>query len=203
MITDASASGVAGSFDVEFRYNRCEWTTGDLSGSVAAQAGFDAGDGVNYLTLPGSRTAAVVNLCTTSNVGETGVWRFQVRPSGVTTCGNGAREVGEDCDDGNVVGGDGCSARCVTEGGSTSPGPCTRDADCSSGYCTDGVCCDRRCGGQCEACNEIGRTGLCTAVTGAPRGGRTACLKRGHHVWRSMRRCDDIGLLVLARHRRV
>ncbi len=151
IITDASAFGVAGSFDVEFRYNRCEWTTGSASGGVGglggtpAQAGFDAGDDTNYLTLPGSRTMAILDVCTTSNVGETGVWRFQVRPGGVTVCGNAIRELGEDCDDGNVVSGDGCNSRCARE---SPPGtPCTEDIQCASGFCTDGVCCGSRCFG--------------------------------------------------------
>ncbi|GAB4202678.1 MAG: hypothetical protein OHK0013_16160 [Sandaracinaceae bacterium] len=179
ILTDASMFGVAGSFDVEFRYNRCEWTTGNASGGsgglggTPAQAGFDAGDSTNYLTLPGSRTMAILDVCTTSNVGETGVWRFQVRPGGVTTCGNGIRELGEDCDDGNVINGDGCNDRCATERG---PGaPCVADIECATGFCTDGVCCNVRCDGQCEACNEVGSAGTCRAVSGMPRGSRPGC----------------------------
>ncbi|MFH2018847.1 MAG: DUF4215 domain-containing protein, partial [bacterium] len=37
-------------------------------------------------------------------------------PSSVV-CGNGVVDVGEQCDDGNVISGDGCSATCTTEGG--------------------------------------------------------------------------------------
>jgi len=48
---------------------------------------------------------------------------------------------------------------------------CARDAQCASGFCTDGVCCDGRCDGQCEACGG----GKCSAVTGAPVGTRPAC----------------------------
>ena len=77
--------GAAGDFDVEFRYSRCEWTTGDASGGTGglggtpAQAGVDLGDGVNFLTLPGSLTNNVLNLCSTSNGSTPGVWRIQVR----------------------------------------------------------------------------------------------------------------------------
>lgn len=49
---------------------------------------------------------------------------------------------------------------------------CARDGQCASGFCTDGVCCEGRCDGQCEAC---GKTGKCEAVTGAPVGARPAC----------------------------
>lgn len=34
----------------------------------------------------------------------------------LASCGNGAVESGEDCDDGNIASGDGCSARCLWEG---------------------------------------------------------------------------------------
>ena len=52
----------AGNFNVQFRYEDINWTTGSASGGVPAQAGYDAGDGMNFFTLPGSRTAAVANL---------------------------------------------------------------------------------------------------------------------------------------------
>ncbi|MDY0054910.1 MAG: nidogen-like domain-containing protein [Methyloversatilis sp.] len=76
-----------GNFDVDFRYERLEWTTGDASdganglGGIPAQAGYDAGDGVNFLTLPGSRTGDVLNLQNTTNVagGEAGLWSFAIR----------------------------------------------------------------------------------------------------------------------------
>ena len=69
---------------VEFRYARCEWTTGDASsghggfGGNPAQAGFDAGDGRIARTLPGSGTSAILNLCRDSNVGQPGLWLFNV-----------------------------------------------------------------------------------------------------------------------------
>jgi hypothetical protein len=71
-------------FAVEFRYNRCQWTTGDASGGTnglggtPAQAGFEGGMGQGFV-LPGSRTATVLNLCGTSNVGQPGVWRYTFR----------------------------------------------------------------------------------------------------------------------------
>lgn len=111
ILTDRSDI-IIGDYDVEFRYNRCEWTYGSASGSTPAQAGFDAGDQTNYTQLPGSRTAAVLDLCTTSNVEEPGVWRFQVRNGGVAECGNGANESGEECDDSNTDNNDMCTADC-------------------------------------------------------------------------------------------
>ncbi len=81
----------AGDFDIEFRYDRLEWTTGDASGGsgglggTPAQAGFDAGDFVNYFMLPGSRTNAILDLQNTTNVsgGDPGLWSFAIRSGNV------------------------------------------------------------------------------------------------------------------------
>ncbi len=84
LILTASTCGT-NDFDVEFRYNQCQWITGDASGGshgfggTPAQAGFDAGDSMNYVAIPGSLTAAILNLCTTSNVGVPGDYKFQIR----------------------------------------------------------------------------------------------------------------------------
>lgn len=88
-----------GDFDIEFRYDRLDWTTGQASGGNAAglggtpaQAGYDAGDLTNFLSLPGSGTAAVLNLEHTTNtppnVDIEGLWVFAVRggnPPGTTS----------------------------------------------------------------------------------------------------------------------
>ncbi|MDW8245280.1 MAG: nidogen-like domain-containing protein [Sandaracinaceae bacterium] len=75
-----------GDFDVEFRYTRCEWETGDASGGkggfggTQAQAGFDAGNRRDYVMIEGSRMDGIARrLCTMSNVGIPGTWRFQIR----------------------------------------------------------------------------------------------------------------------------
>ncbi len=79
-----------GNFDVEFRYNRLEWTTGNASGGsnglggTPAQIGFDAGDRQNYYAHPDSRTAAILDMVNTSNVGIPGVWRFEIREGEVS-----------------------------------------------------------------------------------------------------------------------
>jgi hypothetical protein len=102
LVLTPNADGMT--FDVEMRYARCEWTTGDVSGGsqglggTPAQAGFDAANGVDFLALPGSLTMSVLDLCTTSNVGMAGVW--QLHGTVTPVCGNGQRETGEECDDG-------------------------------------------------------------------------------------------------------
>jgi hypothetical protein len=88
VLRDRSAdTGNPGDFDVEFRYNELNWTTGDASGGtdglggVEAQVGYDAGNGEDFLVLPGSRTEAVLELADTSNVSEDfpGLWSFAIR----------------------------------------------------------------------------------------------------------------------------
>ena len=85
----------AGNFDIEFRYNRLEWTTGDASGGsgglggTPAQAGYDAGDGNNFFVLPGSFTNNILNLVNTSNVSQEapGLWTMAIR-NGSTSDGS-------------------------------------------------------------------------------------------------------------------
>lgn len=85
----------ARNFDIEFRYNQLQWTTGDASGGTEglggtpAQAGYDAGDDQHFFILPGSRTADVLNLATTSNVSldTPGLWTMAIR-NGVTSDGS-------------------------------------------------------------------------------------------------------------------
>ena len=61
-----------------------QWTTGDASGGsggfggTPAQVGFNTGDGERFASVPGSQTADIINIDTTSNIGVPGVWLFQV-----------------------------------------------------------------------------------------------------------------------------
>ncbi len=83
----SAATGTAGDFDVEFRYDFLQWTTGDASGGsgglggTPAQAGYDAGDGSHYFVLPGSFSNAVLDLQNSSNVhvATPGLWNFAIR----------------------------------------------------------------------------------------------------------------------------
>lgn len=52
------------------------------------------------------------------------------------TCGNGVIEPGEACDDGNAVGGDGCSSTCALEPGYRCP---AAGAPCVAASCGDGI----------------------------------------------------------------
>ncbi len=48
---------------------------------------------------------------------------------------------------------------------------CSKDEQCKGNHCVDGFCCDTKCDGQCEACDDSTHPGFCTQVTGKPHGG--------------------------------
>uniref|UniRef100_A0A914E9J2 NIDO domain-containing protein n=1 Tax=Acrobeloides nanus TaxID=290746 RepID=A0A914E9J2_9BILA len=67
-----------------FYYNQILWTTGDASGGnnglggTPAFAGFDAGDGQDRYTIPGSCTADIINIVNETNCGKSGVFVFRI-----------------------------------------------------------------------------------------------------------------------------
>ncbi|CAI8042991.1 Sushi, nidogen and EGF-like domain-containing protein 1, partial [Geodia barretti] len=74
LITDSSLSFVI------FLYadDLIQWSVGTANLSAHAQAGFNAGDGIRFTTIEGSRTEAIVNIETTSNIGVPGKYLFRV-----------------------------------------------------------------------------------------------------------------------------
>jgi MYXO-CTERM domain-containing protein len=105
-------------WEIEYRYDRCEWTTGSASGGsgglggTPAQTGFDAGNGVNFYSHPFSQTAEILNLCTDDTVqpeNPPGILRFNIPGCNFPDCGNGTLDDGEECDDGNFTPNDGCT----------------------------------------------------------------------------------------------
>jgi hypothetical protein len=75
-----------------------------------------------------------------------------------------------------------CGTSCITDAECVAPNscvnnlcamlplgsPCSGDVACGSGFCTQGVCCNERCNGVCQQCNDPGSMGLCAPV---PLGG--------------------------------
>ncbi|XP_067316857.1 alpha-tectorin-like [Anolis sagrei] len=70
---------------VMLNYGDIQWTTGTASGGdrktglggTPAQAGFNTGDNENYYSIPGSRSAHILNIINTSNVEVPGRWAFR------------------------------------------------------------------------------------------------------------------------------
>jgi hypothetical protein len=75
----------SGNFDVEYRYQDINWTTGDASGGrrglggTVARAGWTSGNGLDFFELAASgNQTAMLNLENTSNVDQAGIYRFEV-----------------------------------------------------------------------------------------------------------------------------
>ncbi len=175
-------------YDVEFRYNELAWTTGDASGGMGgvggtpAQAGFDAGDGLNFSVLPGSRSAAVLALASGSNITPPlpGLWRFRFRSCRLVCVSNA------DCGGATPIC-DGTTRQCRA---------CRADSDCSAptpACATDGAgagrCVQCTMPAHCPArftCDAPRR--LCVGcLTNADCGGTTPVCELSTHVCRP---CD-------------
>ncbi|XP_051695315.1 sushi, nidogen and EGF-like domain-containing protein 1 isoform X3 [Oryctolagus cuniculus] len=144
-----------------FNYESITWTTGTHAssggdanglGGIAAQAGFNAGDGRRYFSIPGSRTADMAEVETTTNVGVPGRWAFriddaQVRVGGcghttsvcltLRPCLNGGRCI-DDCVTGNPSYTCSCLAgftgrRCHLDVNECASHPCQNGGTCTHG----------------------------------------------------------------------
>jgi cysteine-rich repeat protein len=63
----------------------------------------------------------------------------------LSACGDGVIDLGEECDDGNTAGGDGCSAYCYVESGWSCPTPgqpCASEYACGNGFLSPDEACD-------------------------------------------------------------
>ena len=56
--------------------------------ALLPQVGFNAGDGVRYFSVPGSRTASIVDVETKTNVGLRGRWMFRIDQASVVIAGS-------------------------------------------------------------------------------------------------------------------
>ena len=73
---------------VFFLYNELQWSGGNGIGSFA-QAGFNAGDGVNFRMLKYSRTANITSLVNESNVNVPGLFAFRIDTTDIQAGGCG------------------------------------------------------------------------------------------------------------------
>lgn len=70
-------------------------TSKTASSLLSPQAGFNAGDGKRYFNIPGSRTADVVDVEGTTNVGYPGRWVFRIDDAHVEV--GGCNNSGKTC----------------------------------------------------------------------------------------------------------
>jgi len=83
----------SGDFDIVFRYQDIEWSSGNASngtdglGGTPARAGWTAGDGSNFFELPqsGNEGQILALESTLGNTGQTGMWVFEVRNGAVSS----------------------------------------------------------------------------------------------------------------------
>ena len=104
-------------------------------------------------------------------------------------CGNGALEVGEQCDDGNTTSGDGCDGACTIETGWT----CASPGQACQALCGDGLL---RGGEQCDDGNSVAGDG-CDAACMTEAGWACATPAQpcqticGDRLRRGREQCDD------------
>ncbi len=164
-----------GDLDFEFRYNRCEWAAGE--GGQFAQVGLDAGNRMNFVALPESRSAAITRVCETTNVpgGAPGLYRFSIRGSGIRATCAGA---GSPCGVPGVLGAcaegvtlcRGWESYCAQVNAPRPPRCNNRDNDCDGriddgpASCGDGYACeDGDCRRRCAGDGECPTGQACTA----------------------------------------
>jgi cysteine-rich repeat protein len=125
-----SNDGIDAIFDDEGNAVVCGFPTTGLIDPLSTFGGdigaFEGGSSLGNWTLEIFDDAG-------GDVGNLVQWSLHIAPGeptcpGLPVCGNGVLEEGEDCDDGNVLDGDGCSAICRTEC-PTDPGDPDEDED--------------------------------------------------------------------------
>jgi cysteine-rich repeat protein len=104
-------------------------------------------------------------------------------------CGDGAIGLGEECDDGNKAGGDGCSAACVVEGGYVCMGkPSVCSTACGDGKVAPAEGCDDGNAGGGDGCSSV-----CSVETGFTCGGSPSACEEvcGDGLVVGAEGCDD------------
>jgi hypothetical protein len=171
------------------------------SGGACGQTGSCDGTGACKLQSAGTS-------CGTGSVCEGNTAKGQ-QCDGLGACVN--KPMGTDCAEKKCVAPGGCEDNCTDDAGCSSTGWCDKSVtpalckpkrkngtacaaanECENPFCVDGVCCNKPCGGQCEACDTDGAVGTCVPVSDKPRGMRPACDAGTGSMDCKARRCDGV-----------
>ena len=162
----------------------------DGSGCGGACDGVDTG----LCAYPSAETACRAPSCT----GDVAILGASCNGDGqcpsVQTQGCGSFACGDTSCNGDCVTDSDCAGQSFCSGGICAPRiklgeACSTSDQCQSGACVDGLCCNRACDGQCEACDVPGHLGTCGPASGAPHGARAACASDGSACGGS---CDGV-----------
>ncbi|MBU1239093.1 DUF4215 domain-containing protein [Myxococcota bacterium] len=115
-----------------------------------------------------------------------------------SVCGNGILEDGEQCDDGNTLGSDGCSTNCFLEGLICGDGIVSISEECDDGNNFDGDGCSATCTNETAYCGDgvVNGTEQCDDGNNVSDDGCSAtCMNEGPYcgdgVVNGTEQCDD------------
>ena len=131
----------------------CAPPVGCGNGLLEAGEGCDDGNNMNGDGCTAACEIEDGSPCATDGECASGVCDLNEAPpvcEPAGSCGNGALDIPEACDDGNTSAGDGCSAACLLEDGES----CDDDAQCES------TICDTVDSNSCEPANSCGNGAL-------------------------------------------
>src|SRR5215470_129948 len=86
--------------------------TADLSTCTSCDVNGDSSVEINELVLA---VNVALSMCPSGTPGTPGATPTATPSTAAGVCGDGHVDAGEDCDDGNNFGGDGCAANCTSE----------------------------------------------------------------------------------------
>ncbi|MBL9038517.1 MAG: DUF4215 domain-containing protein, partial [Archangium sp.] len=160
--------------------NRCAPADTCGNGALEANEGCDDGNTTNGDGCASTCKVETGRACNATAPGLTGAASCVANACDLTagapgscraSCGNGVLNVGEGCDDSNTTAGDGCSATCLVETGSS----CNTNASGATGgaSCATGVCDATNTPPLCEVANACGN-GTIDAAEGCDDGNATS-----------------------------
>lgn len=128
--------------------------------------------------------------CGASSTSSSSIASSSSSSSQAPVCGNGVRQTGETCDDGDTTAGDGCSATCTVESGWSCAGnaPDVCIEVCGNGIITSGEACDDGNTSNSDGCSSACAEESGWSCTGEPSTCTTTC---GDGIAAGAEACDD------------